>query len=216
MSTEMRVRDAARLFWAHRCNPILAGLTLATGGAALWWAGPAQAPVWALWAALGVAMWPGLEYVTHRFILHAKPLPWGWALRMQRRLHYDHHQDPKDTELLFAPIWFTVPATLVLAGLYGALLGDPARAGGLLFGNLAAMLAYEWVHFMAHQPYVPKSEHFKRLKKLHAWHHFKNERYWFGVTVSALDRVGGTHPDFETVAASPTVRVIHGDVVPPA
>jgi len=40
----------------------------------------------------------------------------------------------------------------------------------------------------------------------HRLHHFKNERYWFGVTSTVGDRVIGTLPDQSTVPRSPTAR----------
>ena len=45
---------------------------------------------------------------------------------------------------------------------------------------------YEWVHYVAHVPFRPLTPVGRYMKKYHLWHHFKNERRWFGVTNPAL------------------------------
>lgn len=209
MPTELGTREALRLFFGQPCNVVLLLLALAWGAAGAWIAGPAGLAAWAAWTVVGVLTWPLQEYVTHRWILHAKPLPWGWAQRMQRRLHYDHHVDPKRLDLLFAPLWFTIPAPFLYAALYMLVLPAPA-ALGLLFGNMATMVFYEWIHFVSHVPYTPRSAYFRRLKAMHTRHHYKNEHYWFGVTEDMMDRVFRTHPEPAAVPTSPTVRALHG------
>lgn len=210
MATDLSTAEALRLFFGQKCNVVLALLALAWGAAGAWIAGPAGLAGWAAWAVVGVLTWPLQEYVTHRWILHAKPLPWEWGVRMQRRLHYDHHVDPKRLDLLFAPLWFTIPAPFFYVAIYMIFLPPPA-ALGLLFGNMATMVFYEWVHFVSHVPYQPRSAYFRRLKTLHTWHHYKNEHYWFGVTESVMDRALGTLPEAAAIATSPTVRALHGD-----
>ena len=210
MPTELRTSEAVGLFFRHACNGVLLALTAATAGLGAWLAGASGLPGLLLWLVAGVAMWPLLEYGTHRWVLHAKPLPWAWAQRLQRRAHYDHHVDPRNVELLFAPLWFTIPAPLVLGALYATVL-PPVGAAGLLAGNLLAMSFYEWVHFVSHVPYTPRTAYFRKLKTMHTWHHYKNERYWFGVTEGAMDRAFGTRPEVTAVATSPTVKALHGD-----
>lgn len=210
MATELRASEALRLFFHQPCNGVLALMGGLSGAVGLWVVGPPGLLAWAAWAAIGVATWPLHEYVTHRWILHAKPLPWAWAVKIQRRLHYDHHVDPRQLDLLFAPLWFTIPAPFLYGAVYLALL-PPAAALGMLFGNMATMLFYEWTHFIAHVPYQPRSAYFRRLKTMHTWHHYKNERYWFGVTESIMDRALGTLPEVGAIATSPTVRALHGD-----
>ena len=212
MPSDLQAVEALGLFFRHRCNVVLAGLTVGTAGLGLWLVGPAGVPAWIAWTLAGAALWPLLEYVTHRWVLHAHPLPWAWALRIQRRLHYDHHVDPRRLELLFAPLWFTIPTPLALGLVYGALL-PPVAAAGLMFGHMTTLLFYEWIHFLSHVPYQPRSAHFRRLKTLHTRHHFKNEHYWFGVTASGMDRLLGTDPEAEAVPTSPTVRALHGETL---
>jgi 4-hydroxysphinganine ceramide fatty acyl 2-hydroxylase len=49
------------------------------------------------------------------------------------------------------------------------------------------------------------------MKRYHLWHHFKNERFWFGVSNPVLDFVSGTYRQPEGVARSTTARVLHPD-----
>ena len=67
-------------------------------------------------------------------------------------------------------------------------------------------LVYEWVHFLIHTDYVPRHEVYRRLHRAHRLHHFRNERYWLGVTARTGDRVLGTNPRKEDVEVSVTAK----------
>jgi sterol desaturase/sphingolipid hydroxylase (fatty acid hydroxylase superfamily) len=73
------------------------------------------------------------------------------------------------------------------------------------------LAAYEWTHFLIHAPYKPRRRYFKAIWRNHRLHHFKNERYWFGVTSTIGDRVIGTMPDQRSVARSATARSLHAE-----
>ena len=47
------------------------------------------------------------------------------------------------------------------------------------------------------------------MKKVHLWHHFKNENYWFGVTNPGMDHLVGTYQNEKSVELSPTARKLH-------
>ena len=81
------------------------------------------------------------EYGMHRFAFHAPPAPWAFALKLQRRLHYDHHVDPARLDLLFLPLWFLVPNFALVALLAWATLGAGAVASVML-GVALAILHY--------------------------------------------------------------------------
>ena len=72
------------------------------------------------------------------------------------------------------------------------------------------MLGYEWVHFLIHTDYKPKTAAYRRLYKSHRLHHFRNENYWFGVSRLAADKVLNTSPERDDVPMSPTVKALHG------
>jgi 4-hydroxysphinganine ceramide fatty acyl 2-hydroxylase len=159
-------------------------------------------------ALIGAAVFFVSEYTTHRFLFHAQPSTMPWLLGLQHRLHYDHHIDPPKLELLFLPLWFVIPTTLIYYGVYVAITRNPALALSLTLGSVCALLFYEWVHYVAHVPFSPITPFGRYVKKYHLWHHFKNERFWYGVTNPSMDFVGATYRDVDAVERSTTVREI--------
>ena len=131
------------------------------------------------------------EYGMHRFAFHAPPLSWPLARKLQHRLHYDHHVEPGRLDLLFLPIWFLVPNLLVATGLLALIVGAEASLSAL-FGMMLAILHYEWVHYVAHIPYNPRTRLGRWIKQYHLRHHFISEKHWFGVSNPTLDRLFGT------------------------
>lgn len=167
-----------------------------------------------------VAMHPGLivggallfyisEYFWHRFAFHAPPARIPWVHRLQRRLHYDHHVTPDRLDLLFLPIWFLVPNLVVTSAVLAAVVG-PERVPPLLLGIVIAILHYEWVHYVAHIPYQPKTRFGRWMKAYHLRHHFISEKLWFGVSNPTLDALGGTWRSPRGVEKSATVRNLFG------
>ena len=67
---------------------------------------------------------------------------------------------------------------------------------------------YEWCHFLIHTPYRPRGRYFRSIWRGHRLHHYKNERYWFGVTVNLADHVFRTFPAKDDVPTSPTARTL--------
>ena len=159
-------------------------------------------------ALIGALVFFASEYSTHRFLFHAKPSKTGWILKLQHRLHYDHHIDPPKLELLFLPTWFVIPTILVYYGLFFAITRNAALAFSLAFGSVCALYYYEWVHYVAHVPFTPRTPFGRYIKKYHLWHHFKNEKFWFGVTNPTMDYAGATYRDQSVVERSTTVREI--------
>ena len=148
------------------------------------------------------------EYGMHRFAFHSPPLSWPPARKLQHRLHYDHHVEPSRLDLLFLPIWFLVPNLAVAAGLFALAFGIRAAASALL-GMMLAILHYEWVHYVAHIPYQPRTRLGRWIKQYHLRHHFISEKHWFGVSNPALDGVFGTLRGPGAAQKSPTTRNLH-------
>ena len=130
---------------------------------------------------LGALLFYLSEYGMHRFAFHAPPLSWPPARRLQHRLHYDHHVEPNRLDLLFLPIWFLVPNLAFAAGLFALVFGTQAALSALL-GMMLAILHYEWVHYVAHIPYQPRTRLGRWIKQYHLRHHFVSEKHWFGVS----------------------------------
>lgn len=154
--------------------------------------------------------WPLLEWTIHVFVLHATPIA-GFALDWDvPRKHRAHHRDPWDPELVFIPLSglvVAVPSLLLLALVFApsAALAATGVAVVLLFA-----LHYEWVHFLVHTRYRPRTRLYARLWRNHRLHHFRNEHYWYGVTMLGGDRLLGTAPAPDGVARSPTCMALEG------
>ncbi len=89
--------------------------------------------------------------------------------------------------------------------------GQAQAAASAILVSFAILTAYEWTHFLIHAPYRPRGRWFKAVWRNHRLHHYKNERYWFGVTSTIGDRVIGTLPDGRSVPRSPTARSLHAE-----
>jgi sterol desaturase/sphingolipid hydroxylase (fatty acid hydroxylase superfamily) len=148
------------------------------------------------------------EYLMHRFAFHAPPAPWPFLRKLQHRLHYDHHAEPTRLDLLFLPLWFLVPNLLITAALVASIFGVAAVAA-ILLGVMLAMLHYEWVHYLAHIPYRPRTPFGRWMKQYHLRHHFISEKLWFGVSNPSLDLAFGTFGNPKDVEKSATARKLH-------
>jgi sterol desaturase/sphingolipid hydroxylase (fatty acid hydroxylase superfamily) len=60
------------------------------------------------------------------------------------------------------------------------------------------------VHFLIHSTYRPKGWYYRYIYRAHRLHHFRNENYWFGVTVHLGDHVLRTFPGKDDVPVSAT------------
>jgi fatty acid hydroxylase family protein len=150
----------------------------------------------------------GSEYTTHRFMFHAPPQRNAFVLKLQHRLHYDHHVTPDELGLLFLPVWFVIPVASLTFGIFYAITRDLSVSAAMLLGAVLGLFYYEWVHYVAHIPFVPKTRFGRWIKKYHLWHHFKNERMWFGVTNPSMDFVGRSYARVDEVERSGSTRVL--------
>jgi 4-hydroxysphinganine ceramide fatty acyl 2-hydroxylase len=191
-------------FFKHGSNALLVVAILAIPLWALL-GGPRLSP---LWIVVGALLFYLSEYSYHRFMFHAPPAPWAWLRRLQHRLHYDHHAEPARLDLLFLPAWFLGPNLLITAALVYLILGAAAVAPVML-GVMLAIFHYEWVHYVAHIPYQPRSRFGRWMKQYHLRHHFISEKLWFGVSNPSLDVVYRTYREPKNVEKSATVRKLY-------
>jgi hypothetical protein len=157
-----------------------------------------------------LALWPVLEWVIHVCILHFRPFTlMGRTVDFRvPRSHRAHHRDPTDLALVFIPTHvFVYAVPLQLALWFGLMPSTPLALTGLAF-YMAMALHYEWTHFLVHTRYTPASRYYRRLWRNHRLHHYKNEHYWFGVTMLGGDRLLGTAASADRVATSPTCRTL--------
>jgi sterol desaturase/sphingolipid hydroxylase (fatty acid hydroxylase superfamily) len=176
-------------------------------------------------AAIAVALLaatPFVEWTIHVYLLHSPPIRFrGRRLEMlTAREHRAHHEAPGVLNGVLLPVYgvlvFLAMIALVnwlLSFPIGLALGGPplpyATTGVLVSYSILA--AYEWTHFLIHAPYKPRGRYYKAIWRNHRLHHFKNERYWFGVTSTIGDRVIGTLPDQRSVPRSATARSLHAE-----
>jgi Fatty acid hydroxylase len=177
---------------------------------------------WSAWDLLPVAVllayWPLNEWLIHVFILHFKPFQlWGHTVDFRvPRSHRAHHRDPWNLEILFIPVHSFSYSLVLLVGAAFLLTPTPALAFTAVTFYLAMSLHYEWVHFLAHTRYTPRTAYYHRVVRNHRLHHFKNEHYWFDVSVVGGDWLLRTEPDRDAVETSPTCRTLGMETaVPP-
>ncbi len=150
-----------------------------------------------------VALVPFVEWFIHLMVLHAKPRTVAGFTIDPGIGHREHHRNPATVNWVLlrgidAGLFQVINAGLVVVVVGGPLLAfgaDPI--GPIMTGVVAAMaglLHYEWSHFLFHTAYRPRTRYYRRLKRNHRLHHWRNERYWLGVTTNLGDRVLRTYP----------------------
>ena len=159
-----------------------------------------------------LAAFPLVEWVVHVCILHWRPRPLGPVTvdSLLARKHRAHHADPRDIPLVFIPwpvlVWL-LPAYVALGWL---VMPTTASALTLLVSVYGIMFGYEWIHYLVHSDYRPRSRWYRHVWRNHRLHQYNNEHYWFGVaTAGTADRLLGTYPDSGDVDTSPTVKTLH-------
>ncbi len=194
------LREAGREF-ARRPSPWLLGGALAAGVALRVALAPLGAADAAVAATVALAQ-PFVEWLIHVHVLHAPPVT-----VLGRRVdvgasHRVHHDDPRDPAHVFVDVRFLSGALVALAGLW--VLAYARRSpwlGTLLAVVPAGVLAYEWTHFLIHTDHPARTALYRRIRRAHLLHHYRNERYWLGVTTPLADVVLRTAP--RTPAAAP-------------
>ena len=166
-------------------------------------------------AAAAVAMvviYPFGEWAIHVHLLHLRPVR-GFELPTARA-HRMHHEAPARLDLInFSPLealavlFAAVPVAVAPLALA---LGREAALTAVVVAYVL-VFAYEWTHFLIHTAYRPRSRYYRSIWRNHRLHHFKNERYWHGITNTVSDRVLGTHPEARAVRRSRTARALHAD-----
>ena len=163
---------------------------------------------WYIWVSIiiGMLTYALSEYMIHRFLFHMKTPDNPLLLKMIKRLHYDHHVDPKNLKLLFLPLWFSLPNFALSSVIFYLITTNLQLTVAFVLGLISYFLYYEWTHYVAHRPIQPISKVGDNIKKAHLWHHYKNENYWFGVTHMTADKTLGTYKNHQEVERSATAR----------
>jgi hypothetical protein len=201
-------KAAFRLFAGHSSPQLIALAVLLAVGARVWighftWIDAAVAG--AAWL-----LFPVNEWAIHVFMLHYRPRRiFGRTVDFHLpQTHRWHHAEPWNVEWIFIPrhvhrlVFPSIALIVLLAGSWrGPVLSYVAVY--LLLG-----LHYEWVHYLAHIPWCPDSAYYRRRVREHRWHHFRNENYWWGVSMGAGDRLFRTAPAVQETGRSGTTKTL--------
>ena len=167
-----------------------------------------------------LAIYPFGEWAIHVYLLHMPPFEFrGRRVHLPTsKAHWVHHEQPRNLNMiLLAPteaaalLGLAVPFSILLLGTPVWLIAGPIPAGTLLTALLTGHVLvglYEWTHFLIHTAHRPRTRLYRAVWRTHRLHHFKNERYWHGVTSTIADRVLGTLPDQRDVPRSATARTL--------
>jgi hypothetical protein len=163
------------------------------------------------WWDVGVAgiilgLQPFTEWLIHVFILHFKPRRIGPLTidPLGSRRHRQHHGDPKVLGLVLVPRQILVSSVILEIPIMWALTQSWRLALSGMATAYSMYLAYEWIHFLIHSSYKPRRWYYGYVYRAHRLHHYRNEKYWFGVTVHVADHVLRTFPQKNEVPVSPT------------
>jgi hypothetical protein len=165
-----------------------------------------------------LVVYPFGEWAIHVYLLHMKPfrLRGRQVELISSRAHRAHHRTPNDLDQLLLFVWQVaglLAAVLLVAGL-GTLVAwlitgsvSPAVLTAVLTGYVL-VFNYEWMHFLIHTAYRPRTPIYRAVHRNHRLHHFKNEHFWHGVTNNVSDRVLRTNPDQREIDKSETARTL--------
>lgn len=165
-----------------------------------------------------IAMTGTVEWIIHKYLLHAPEDSWT-----SRRLgtgagHREHHLDPTQLDWLLlrgidAAVFVTAFGVVTAAWSVPLMwiTGSSIVGGYLTAWTCAAfgLAHYEWVHLLVHTRYRPTTRYYRNLARNHRLHHFRNENYWLGVTSNSGDRLLRTLPAHKSdVPLSDTARTL--------
>jgi hypothetical protein len=204
------LRSAAATFARQACPQLLIAAITICFIVRVWLGG------WSYWDAVvligAVATWPVQEWLVHKLLLHLRPIDIGGRkVDLVIAIHHrEHHKNPWDPILGITPAYIILAYVLLFIPVW-LLLMPPALALTLAIVFFGLALNYEWLHYLIHTSYVPKTALYKRLWKNHRLHHFKNENYWYGVTMLEGDVLLGTQPAADATPRSDTCLDIAPD-----
>jgi len=133
----------------------------------------------------GAASWTLVEYLLHRFGMHALK---GRGLASREHLRHHAHRGYYATAVQKG-ISAAAFLALLAPGLVLAL--SPVLAASACAGFVVAYLGYEWLHRRAHT-HAPRSAYGRWLRIHHFRHHFETPLANLGVTTALWDGLFGT------------------------
>jgi hypothetical protein len=208
----LSLRRAFEIFAATFSLRLLGPLTAATLVVRLVLGG------WTRWDAVVagaiLGLQPFTEWVIHVTVLHWKPKQVGRYTidPLGARRHRQHHRRPKVIGLVLVPRQVLIGSTLIGIPFYLLVAPTVRLAATALLTSYVMYLLYEWTHFLIHSSYPPRSRYYRYVHRAHRLHHFRNEKFWFGVTVHIADHVLRTFPAKDAVPVSDTAFTLGVDL----
>lgn len=140
----------------------------------------------AMYFALGIFIWSGVEYVLHRFAFHYVPKS-KWGLRLHFIFHGVHHDYPRDSKRLVMVPSVSLPLAVVFYLLF-ALFLSPAHLYSFFSGFILGYLIYDMTHYAIHHGNF-KSAFWKKIKQHHMLHHYDDPSKGYGVSSVLWDKI---------------------------
>ena len=147
--------------------------------------------------AIGLLIWPLVEYLLHRFVFHFSPK--NPSERMKRVLflmHGVHHAQPREKSRLVMPPVVSIPLAAIFYGLFlvvvASLLKLPNYVDSIFAGFMLGYVIYDMTHYALHH-FSFKGEYFVKLRRHHMAHHFKTHNQRFGVSTWIWDDIFRTN-----------------------
>ncbi len=140
------------------------------------------------------------EWVIHRGLLHAQPRTVRGIVVDPGVGHRAHHRDPDVIDdALLKPR--DAAQFLAMLALYVGVACRPwhrqlaaRNVLSAIGAAYAALLRYEWTHFVDHTSVPLTSRRSRALRAHHRLHHYRDERMWLGITGTSGDRIFRTRP----------------------
>jgi len=137
----------------------------------------------------GAAFWTVFEYFFHRFFFHfnaTTPL----QHKILFTIHGVHHQYPNDKDRLVMPISVSIPLAVLFGLLFLSTMGK--MGWGFFAGFGVGYVSYDMMHYAVHHVQKSNSALFRKIRRHHMAHHYRDTRKGFGVSSYFWDRVFGT------------------------
>jgi len=134
----------------------------------------------------GAAFWTVFEYFFHRFFFHFNATT-PFQHKILFTIHGVHHQYPNDKDRLVMPISVSIPLAVLFGLLFISTMSD--MGWGFFAGFGVGYVSYDMMHYAVHHVQKSDSALFRKIRRHHMAHHYRDTRKGFGVSSYFWDRV---------------------------